>query len=88
MRVLALAMLAIGAASVAAPARAQTYDPNYPVCLHVYGKITYYECSYSSLAQCNMSAAGRSAQCDINPYYAHASQQPSARRYKRHRASY
>ena len=37
MRILALAILAIGAASAAAPAQAQTYDPNYPVCLHVYG---------------------------------------------------
>lgn len=85
MRNLALAILAIGAASAAAPAQAQTYDPNYPVCLHVYGKISYYECSYTSLAQCNMSAAGRSAQCDVNPYFAHASAAPSARRYKRHR---
>ena len=38
MRILALAILAIGAASAAAPAQAQTYDPNYPVCLHVYGQ--------------------------------------------------
>jgi len=85
MRILALAIFAIAAA---APAQAQTYDPNYPVCLHVYGRITYYECSYTSLPQCNMSASGRSAQCEINPYYAHASQQPSARRYKRHHRSY
>ena len=88
MRILALAILAIGAASAAAPAQAQTYDPRYPVCLHVYGRITYYECSYTSLPQCNMSASGRSAQCVINPYFAHASQEPSARRYKRHRTSY
>ena len=46
MRILALAVLAIGAASAAAPAQAQTYDPNYPVCLHVYGRISYYECPY------------------------------------------
>ena len=85
MRILTLAVLAIGAASAAAPAQAQTYDPNYPVCLHVYGRISYYECRYTSLAQCNMSAAGRSAQCDVNPYFAHASQGPSARHYKRHR---
>ena len=88
MRVLALAILAIGAAVVAAPAQAQTYDPNYPVCLHVYGKITYYDCSYTSLPQCKMSASGRSAQCEINPYYAHASAIPSSRRHKRHHRSY
>ncbi len=67
MRNLAFAVLAAGLIS-AAPARAQTYDPNFPVCLHVYGLITYYECGYTSLAQCNASASGRSAQCVINPY--------------------
>ena len=88
MRILALAVLAIAAASAAAPAQAQTYDPNYPVCLHVMGRISYYECTYTSLPQCNMSASGRSAQCVINPYYAYASQDPSARRYKRYRNGY
>ena len=34
MRILALAILAIGAGSAAVPAQAQTYDPRYPVCLH------------------------------------------------------
>ena len=88
MRIPALAILAFAAASAAAPAQAQTYDPNYPVCLHVYGRINYYECSYTSLPQCNMSASGRPAQCEINPYYAHASQEPSARRSKRYRSGY
>jgi hypothetical protein len=88
MRIPALAILAIAAASAAAPAQAQTYDPNYPVCLHVYGRINYYECSYTSLPQCKMSASGRPAQCEINPYYAHASQEPSARRSKRYRSAY
>ena len=88
MRVLALAILAIGAASAAAPAQAQTYDPSYPVCLHVYGRSSYYECSYTSLPQCNASASGRSAQCVINPYFAHASQEPSARRYRHYRSGY
>jgi hypothetical protein len=87
MRILLLAILAIGAASVIAPARAQTYDPNYPVCLHVYGRITYYECRYTSLAQCNASASGRAAQCDINPYFASA-EAPSGRRHRRHRQVY
>jgi hypothetical protein len=52
------------------------------------GRISYYECTYTSLSQCNMSASGRSAQCVINPYYAYASQDPSARRYKRHHSGY
>ena len=54
------------------PAQAQTYGSNYPVCLHVYGPVSYYECSYGSLAQCNVSASGRAAQCVTNPYVAQA----------------
>jgi hypothetical protein len=71
MRIPALAILAIGTISAAAPARAQTYGEGYPVCLHVYGPVTYYECRYTSLPQCNQSAAGRSAQCVLNPYAAY-----------------
>ena len=88
MRILALAILAIGAASAAAPAQAQTYDPNYPVCLHVYGQDQLLRMCLYTLPQCNASASGRSAQCVINPYFAHASQDPSARRYKRYRNGY
>ena len=36
MRILALAILAIGTVSIG-PAAAQKYDPAYPVCLHRYG---------------------------------------------------
>jgi hypothetical protein len=88
MRILILAILTIAAA--APSARAQTYDPKYPVCLQIYQGWNdyYFECGYTSLAQCNMSASGRSAQCVINPYFAHASQEPSARRYQRYRSSY
>ena len=88
MRIPALTILAIAAASAAVPAQAQTYDPGYPVCLHVMGRISYYECAYYTLPQCNATASGRSAQCVINPYFAHASQEPSARRYKRYRNGY
>ncbi len=72
MRMLALTILAIATQSLAAPAAAQTYAPGYPVCLHVYGPITYYECRYTSLAQCNATASGRAAQCVVNPYMASA----------------
>ena len=68
MRIPALTILTIAAISAAAPARAQTYGGGYPVCLHVYGPITYYECGYTSIPQCNASASGRSAQCVVNPY--------------------
>jgi hypothetical protein len=87
MRSLVLAILAIGAASIVGPARAQTYAPGYPVCLHVYGPITYYECSYTSLAQCNATASGRGAQCVTNPYAANASDELPGPHY-RHRRVY
>src|SRR2546421_12210382 len=66
--------LTILAATIAlpAPARAQTYDPSYPVCLQIYqGGIAdfYFECRYQTMAQCAASASGRSAQCVVNPYY-------------------
>jgi hypothetical protein len=80
MRILILAILAIGTVSIG-PATAQTYDPAYPVCLHVYGPVTYYECRYTSLAQCDGSASGRAAQCVINPYFAGAG-------YRRHSRTY
>ena len=71
MRIPALAILAIGVISAAAPARAQTYDPAYPVCMHVVGPRggDYFDCSFYALEQCRATASGRAAQCDINPYY-------------------
>jgi Protein of unknown function (DUF3551) len=82
MRILAFAILAIGTALIG-PAAAQTYDPAYPVCLHVYTRgANYYECHYTSLPQCNASASGRAAECLINPYFANA-RVPAGRRYRR-----
>jgi hypothetical protein len=71
MRVLACTTLAVVVALAAAPARAQTYDPNYPVCLQTYGiDGNYIECSFTSLAQCGATASGRAAQCLTNPFFA------------------
>ncbi|SDS12822.1 DUF3551 domain-containing protein [Bradyrhizobium canariense] len=91
MRLPVLAMLVIGVASVNAPARAQTYSPDYPVCLHVYGPVTYYECRYTSLPQCAATASGRAAQCVVNPYFANPYPYegvPPLRRHRRHHHSY
>jgi Protein of unknown function (DUF3551) len=44
---------------------------------------SYYECSYTSLPQCNASASGRSATCVINPYYAGAGEPAGYRRHRR-----
>ena len=86
MRIQTLAFLTIATVLTAAPARAQTYDPAYPVCLHVYpwGGGDYYECRYTTLPQCNASASGRAAQCVINPYFAGV-QVPARAQYRRHR---
>ena len=88
MRILALTILAVGTLAAAAPAPAQTYDPSYPVCLHVYGPVNYYECRYTSLPQCNMSASGRAAQCLVNPYFASAEIDRPVGRHHRHHHYY
>jgi hypothetical protein len=83
-RILALTILATGTILAAAPAPAQTYDPNYPICLQAFGaKGGYIECGYASMAQCAMSASGRAAQCLTNPYFAYGSGEPG-RIYRRH----
>ncbi|QHP73908.1 DUF3551 domain-containing protein [Bradyrhizobium sp. LCT2] len=67
-------VVSIGAVVAAAPSHAQTFDPRYPVCMHVYsgssgGGGEWYDCSFTSLPQCRATAAGRAATCDLNPYY-------------------
>jgi hypothetical protein len=87
MRYPALAAFAFGTMFVALPASAQTYGGGYPVCLHQYGPVSYYECNYSSIAQCNASASGRGAQCVVNPYLANAGMdEPPLVRHRRYRA--
>lgn len=81
MRILALAILTTVTVLTAAPTLAQTYSPDYPVCLQVYGRNGgYIQCAFTSLAQCNQTASGRAAQCLINPYFASA----QVRNYRRH----
>ena len=74
MRVLTLAILAIGMVLAAGHARAQTYDPAFPVCMHLVplGGGSYEDCMYYTMAQCAMSASGRAGTCNPNPYYAGA----------------
>jgi hypothetical protein len=53
------------------PAMAQTYYPNYPVCLYVYDfGLNYADCRFTSFAQCRATASGRGATCYANPYFA------------------
>ena len=75
MRISTMAILA-AAIAVTAAAKAQTYDPNYPVCMQVYGRVGYIDCRFTSLPQCNATASGRSAACLVNPYYRPAGRRP------------
>ncbi|MDA9423842.1 hypothetical protein XH97_17170 [Bradyrhizobium sp. CCBAU 53380] len=66
--------MAVGVLLAAAPSHGQTFDPSYPVCMHVYsgangGGGDWYDCSFTSLPQCRATASGRAATCDLNPYY-------------------
>jgi hypothetical protein len=70
MRAVGASILAVGTILAAASAQAQTYDPNYPVCVQV-ARIggSYITCGYTSMAQCQMSVSGLPAQCLTNPYF-------------------
>jgi hypothetical protein len=82
LRAMIWTILAIGTVCAAAPAMAQTYDPNYPVCIEIYSPRGggYIDCSYISIAQCNATASGRGARCYANPYFAFASRKRPPRR--------
>lgn len=89
MRLPLLILTALATLFVAADASAQTYDPKYPVCMHVYtgggggfggGGGSYFDCSFTSLEQCRATASGRAASCDVNPYYAFDEPPPPPRR--------
>lgn len=71
MRVPALIILTLATAAVTSPARAQTYDPRYPVCLKVIQNFggERYDCRYYSIEQCQESQGGLPASCVVNPFY-------------------
>jgi hypothetical protein len=75
---LIFAVVALAMTVIATPVQAQMYDPNYPVCMQVYGELEgeRMDCIFTSLAQCAASASGRPATCLVNPYFA----RPSTRR--------
>lgn len=71
MRRTCLTLAALGAVLASGAAHAQTYDPNHPVCMQIYGPVGYLDCRYATLDQCKLLAVGRSASCVVNPYFAH-----------------
>ena len=67
--IILIAAIAATAAAVS-PARAQTYDPAYPICLQTFGIMgNAISCGYTSMDQCRFTASGRAAQCIVNPYF-------------------
>lgn len=84
MRTLAVTILTMGIALAVGQAKAQTYDPAFPVCMHVipWGGGAYYDCTYYTMPQCAASASGRAAQCDLNPFYAGTTAPRNGRRYR------
>lgn len=90
MRPALFAIAALGVL-VTGPAAAQAYDPNYPVCLQLYGgRLTaeYIDCSYTSIPQCQATASGRPATCTVNPFYAGPKKPPKSRAHKRRQQEY
>lgn len=85
MRHAALVVLTLGTV-FAAPASAQTYGSNSPVCLQGFGRLSEMDCSYTSIEQCRPSAGARAAQCIVNPYYVAQAARPQVRH--RHRGAY
>ena len=70
MRRLVWVIPAIGMILAATPVQAQTYDPNYPVCMQVITlNANYIDCRYVSLEQCKASVSGRAGYCLANPYF-------------------
>jgi hypothetical protein len=88
MRIPALTILATFAVLTAAPAMAQTFGGNAPICLHRWywgGGSTYY-CEYASMAQCQATASGLPATCVENPYFANTQAPRGA--YRQPRSAY
>jgi hypothetical protein len=93
MRVPATTILAIGTILAAAPLQAQTYDPNFPVCMKLYsggmdGGGEWIDCGYTTLPQCRASASGRAAMCELNPYFAQTDTRRLRRVYRQDRWAY
>jgi hypothetical protein len=63
----AIALAGMLAVANPSPAKAEI---DYPYCMKVYVRGgPYTDCSYSTLAQCQASASGRSALCYLDPFY-------------------
>jgi hypothetical protein len=75
---IAMALTAAGAATLATSAPAAAYD--YPWCVQGRGVGVPGDCSYTTYAQCMASASGRNVYCNVNPRVAFGQQAPRGRR--------
>ncbi|WP_244422050.1 DUF3551 domain-containing protein [Bradyrhizobium sp. ORS 285] len=68
-----------------APAAAQQFDGNDPVCLQIWewGGSTTISCQYRSWEACKMAAASLSAMCLLNPYGQRPPEQRSSERHRK-----
>ena len=90
MRIQLCSIIAVLVTLAAVPARAQTYDPRYPVCMQIVQTLggMDIDCSFTSMRQCQAGAYGRPATCLINPYFVSAYPDPSGRVHPRRHQIY
>lgn len=77
----ALPLAALAMFTACTPAPAQTYDPAFPFCMHVFGDLEgeRMDCVFSAWNQCTAAASGRAATCVVNPYYTAKKSAPGRR---------
>jgi hypothetical protein len=81
MRKVVLAMMALTAGCVATATSAPAAAYDYPWCLQGRNEGIPGDCSYRTYAQCEASASGRFAYCNINPRVAFGRLPPRRPRY-------
>lgn len=70
MRKTLLALMAVTSFIAINAAPASASDPHYPYCIKGAQWLSPVgDCSFSTLQQCQASASGRLATCDVNPFY-------------------
>jgi hypothetical protein len=68
-RILTLALIAIGTLGMEREGSAQTAISQYPFCIQGEDNPGWSGCSFNSLAACQAAASGTVAECLSNPWY-------------------
>jgi hypothetical protein len=82
MRIALLGLMAITAISAVDMTPAEARDNAFCIKGQDYDTVLG-DCSFSSYEQCQATASGRYAYCDVNPYYAGAESRPVRKRHHR-----